>query len=209
MRDRLPRIRINLNINADEFLARVENISVESGRFEIRRENYGEGFRLLNMRVREAPQRRGLIGQVIIDPHDQTRAKLEVRAARWEPDPPTYDVYVDTAQNLFNPILETYNRLYHSRIRMCIQSKEDTEPKLPPLASRVFERFTQLANKDALHPTDWGRFYFFIWHCASHNMSLDEDDVFRLLVMSGFEEETATHIADIYYHGFSLIKAVR
>jgi hypothetical protein len=209
MRDRLPHIRINLNIDADEFLTRMENISVESGRFEVRRERYEEDFRLLNMRFREASQHHGLIAQVIIDPNFPGIAKLEARAARWEPDPPTYEAYVEAAQNLLNPILETYNRSYHSRLRLSVQSKEDTEPKLPPGASRVFERFVRLANRDALHPTDWERFYHFIWYSASHNMRLNDDDVFRLLVTNGFEEEKALEISGIYYHGFALIKVMR
>jgi hypothetical protein len=209
MRDRLPTASLHLNINADDFLARVEHISVESGRFESRREDYAEGFQLLNMRFRGASEHRGLVAQVIIDPSVPTKARAEARAARWAPEPPTYDVYVAALRNLFDPVLETYNRLFHSRMRLKIQSREDTEPRLPPGASRVFDRFVGVANKEALHQTDWERFYLFIWYCATHNMKLGEEDVFRLLVIHGFEEETSAHIAGIYGHGYSMIKVVR
>jgi|GEM_PF-103343 len=78
--------------------------------------------------------------------------------------------------------------------------------KLLPKAREKFELFVTCANKWMLHDLDWERFYYFIWHCASHNVHISGQQVEDLLVDAGFTEDYAEHIALIFVHGIDIIK---
>lgn len=78
--------------------------------------------------------------------------------------------------------------------------------KLPPKAKEKFDLFVTCANKQILHHLDWERFYFFIWHCASHNVRISGQQVEDLLVDADFTEDYAEHIALIFVHGIDMIK---
>ena len=206
--DRLPRISIKLDTTPREFLKRFEEVVLQIDNITARRvaSDDSEGYEYLTLRLHLAPPHRGLIGQIIIAP-DTTKAIIEVRATKWVPDPPTYDVYAESARAIFEPLLRQYNKRFASRRRLSIQAKSDTEPKLPAKAQKIFDHFVILANKSGLHPYDWQRFYDFIWHCASHNLELTPRDIQELLIAAEFSEEYAEYIADIFIHGVGVAKA--
>ena len=82
-------------------------------------------------------------------------------------------------------------------------------PKLSPKLRKYFERFVHLANLSALHPLDWGRYYNFIANCHRLRSKLSAEDVKSLLINSGFREEYASYLADVYHHGRAIIKVHR
>lgn len=77
--------------------------------------------------------------------------------------------------------------------------------KLSPKVQPLFDAFTNLANKSALHPYDWNRFYAFL--CAAHRFRsrLSGSDVKELLLAQGFQEDYASDIAEVYEHGRAII----
>jgi hypothetical protein len=166
----------------------------------------GSGQRyLLSIKPKASSVHEGLAGQLIAAP-DQALVQVEIRALRWTPDPPTYNTYTQSAQMLLSPILAAYNEHYKAKCRLIIQSQAETLPKLSPKAQQLFSTFVLLANIDSLHPLDWERFYQFIHFAHAYHLRLSQDDLFRLLVMAGFREEYARHIADIYDHGRNLLR---
>lgn len=65
----------------------------------------------------------------------------------------------------------------------------------------AFKRFAVLANMDALHPLDWGRFYRFIVAAHTFRAGLDISDVRRRLRQVGFSKENARMLGEAYWHG--------
>ena len=209
MKDRLPRMSIKIDTTPDEFLRRIETLALQIGEFvvESERDPAGDGkVTALHLKPILVTQHRELTGRIIAVPESPDRVTVEVYAARWLPDPPTYRAYVTAARDIFKPLLHQYNRKFHTNRKLQIQSKAATEPRLPALASQVFNRFVDEANKSALRNRDWQRFYHFIWHCAAYNVNLNRDDVHRLLVSAGFTIEPAADLADIFEHGRALHK---
>ncbi|MFC1543326.1 hypothetical protein ACFL4K_02160 [Candidatus Neomarinimicrobiota bacterium] len=204
MKDRLPTISIKIDTTPDEFLRRFEGLARQIGQFvvELEHDPAGEGnVSTLHLKPMLITQHRGLAGRITTVPESQDRVTVEVRAAHWHPDPPTYQAYVTAARDIFKPLLHEYNLKYHSNRKLQIPSQAATEPNLPAMASRVFNRFVDGASKSALRNRDWQRFYHFIWHCAAHNIHVSRDDVHRLLVAAGFTIEHAADLADIFEHG--------
>ncbi len=209
MKDRLPRMSIRIDSTPDEFLRRIETLARQIGEFIVQLERDpadGGKVTALHLRPILVTQHRELAGRIIAAPESPDRVTLEVHAARWQPDPPTYRAYVTAAREIFKPLLRQYNRKYHTRRQLQIQSQAATEPHLPAVASGVFDRFVDRANKSALRNRDWQRFYHFTWHCAAHNVHLSRDDVHRLLVSAGFTIEHAADLADIFEHGRAMHK---
>jgi hypothetical protein len=213
MDDRLPDISIKMDTSPDEFLNRLKKIALKTRNFEIKSEKdieYLIGQSILGLKPKEESIHRGLFGQIIVTESSE-RASIELRALRWNPDPPTYDIYVKTAKDIFEPLLREYNKQYKTNRYLNIQSKKDTEPKLPHHANKIFNRFVRCANLWGanirnLHPRDWQRFYDFVKHCFARRVKITEDDVERLLIASGFSDNYASHIANIFHHGINLLK---
>jgi hypothetical protein len=132
--------------------------------------------------------------------------KVDITASRWNPDPPTYETYVQAARGLFDPLLRQYNRHHKASVRVRVQTRTQLEPKLPPQAQKLFTRFVKLSNKSALHPLDWRKFYDFVRHCHARNIKIGEEEVQRLLAAAGFSERYARYIATIFQHGVELLK---
>ena len=70
---------------------------------------------------------------------------------------------------------------------------------LNPAFIKLLKRFAHLANKSALHPLDWRRFYEFVRDCRSR-APYSEEEMARLLIKEGFSETYATYIGEIYVH---------
>ena len=72
------------------------------------------------------------------------------------------------------------------------------KPKRP--ADIALWRFAALANRSSLSPRDWERFYGFISVAARHHVGWDHHEVARRLTKSGFSEELARELGEIYWH---------
>jgi hypothetical protein len=210
MEDLLPGITCKVDVPARTFLSRMEKIALQTKAFKVElHENIPgyEGFQSLAIEPKAKPVHKDLAGQMIVDPDLPERVvKVEISASRWNPDPPTYEAYAQAARGLFYPLLREYNKQHKDKVFMRLQTRAQLEPKLPTEAQKVFSKFVVCANKSRLHPLDWGRFYDFVWHCHGHNVKLAEQDVQRLLVAAGFTEKKASHIADVFEHGLTLLK---
>ena len=134
MRDKLPNISINIDVATKVFLDRLENIAFKSGEFDVRRLSYEEGYQILSLRYRGMSPHSELFGQILTKPKVTGNVRVEVRATKWRPEPPTYEASVEAAQTIFKPLLQEYNKQYGSRRRLNIQAKADTEFKLSPKA---------------------------------------------------------------------------
>ena len=208
MKDRLPRMSVKIDTTPDEFMRRIETIALQIGEFVVEAERDPtdtDKLAALNLKPILVTHHRVLMGRMVSDPASRTRVYLEVRALRWSPDPPTYQVYVEAARGIFKPLLHQYNQKFQSGRKLQIQSREATEPHLPVMAREIFEEFMDRASKSALRNTDWQRFYAFTWHCTAHNVHINRDDVHRLLVSGGFSVEHAADLADIFEHGRKLL----
>ena len=208
MKDRLPRITIKLDTTPEEYLRRIETLAMEIGEYLVEAEwDVVDATKVTALKVRPilVTQHRELVGWIIPIPGPESRVSLEVRAARWHPDPPTYKAYVEAARSIFKPLMRYYNSKYNTSRKLQIQSRAATEPGLPLMASQVFDGFVEKANKSALRNKDWQRFYHFIFHCTAHNVIISRDDIHRLLIHGGFSTEHAADLADIFEHGRNLL----
>jgi hypothetical protein len=61
-------------------------------------------------------------------------------------------------------------------------------------------RFAELANKNALHPFDWKRFYEFIIFAHSKRVGWDPYDVQDRVKQYGFDEAKSEMLAWAYWH---------
>ncbi len=209
MKDRLPQISIKIDTSPDEFLRRIEELARQIGEYMVESEHEPAGsgkLGILRLKPILLTQHRELVVSLSVEQKSPDRVNVEVQAARWHPDPPTYRAYVTAARDIIKPLLHQYNLKHHTARKLQVQSREATEPHLPDMAGRLFDRFINLAHKSALRSRDWQRFYHFIWHCAVHNVHINREDVHRLLVNAGFTIEYSANLADIFEHGWALVK---
>lgn len=203
MRDYLPPIHINVTGSLRGFLKKMANIAEKSEIFTVEQELDAlgtNGFDVINLRLTKSPRHRALGGQLIVQPESKNTVAVEIRAERWSPDdPPTYETYVAEARALIGPLLSAYNREAGTRHRMTVPTKRKLEPKPPPQSTKLFKRFTALANKSGLHPLDWRRFYEFA-RDSRMRRPLSDEDMVRLLMKEGFSERCARDIAEVYGH---------
>lgn len=203
MRDYLPPIHINVTGSLRGFLKKMANLAEKSGTLTVEQEFDAlgsSGFDVVNFRLIKSPRHKGLGGQLIVQPESTNSVAVEIRAERWSPDdPPTYETYVAEARALIGPLLSEYNCEVGTRHRMAVPSKRKLEAKLPPQSTKLFKRFTGLANKSGLHPLDWRRFYEFV-RDSRMRRPLPDEDLARLLMKEGFSERYARDIAEVYGH---------
>lgn len=212
MRERLPKITIKPNVSPKEFLERLHHTVARQKIWQIKyfeeRLPDGEGSPALGLAYEgsEAKVPNGLMAHFAwYEKLDKSRVRVQMIAQNWGVEDLSYDSYVATAYML-KSLLSLYNRLYSARVRLNIQSREDLVPKLSPKVKECFHRFITIANKVALHPSDWEPFYDFVVVCHMLRSKLTEDDVKYLLVQEGFDEEYALIIADVYRHGREILK---
>lgn len=211
MSDRLPSMHIVTDGNAQEFLERIQSLILETNNFQIEfhKDFLGTGFDILDLTPQFTTSHLGLFGQLIIEPQKEGVIVVEMKAERWNPEPPTYKTYVDSAKEIIAPLLKSYNSVFKTQHKLSIQSVKNLKPKLPPRASLRFYEFITMANKQMLHPLDWKRFYYFIYACSPKNVKTSQDDVMELLLLSGFSDDDSNHLASIFGHGVSILRLAR
>jgi hypothetical protein len=149
----------------------------------------------------------GPFAQVIADSPEVQRLRVGVRAVRWQPDdPPKYASYVRAAKELLQPFLRRYRKTHGHLYRLGIPQAKSLERRLPLGARHVFDCFVKLANYTSLHPSDWDRFYSFIYYCHLHRVSCTSSELNRLLRRAGFDEKHSDDLAAIYSHARKILK---
>ncbi len=176
-------------------------IAEESGWFTVER-HYDSGLLksvldIVNFRYVGNSPHTGVGGQLIARDDIPGRILLEMRAERWDPDPPTRAIYCGVATELMLPLLKTYNRTYSTRHRFRVQKAILKGTRLSPLTKTLFERFAILANTSSLHPLDWDRFYAFV---RESRQELPGYELRAMLIDRGFSSEKAQHLSEIYAH---------
>jgi hypothetical protein len=210
MDDILPNVWVKSDTDPAIFLDRIQLIADESGQYRAERTTHAgnliEGYKRVDLYPAIATEHQRLILQFVSDADSGANIRIEVRAHRWSPDPPTYETYVQAAEQLARPLLQEYNRRFQSRRRLSIQSESAVEPRLAPSVRPLFDSFVQCANTQMLHPNDWDRFYRFVKACHKHHVSLNATDLARLFTREGFDEDYACRIASVYDHGRRLLR---
>lgn len=196
----LPKIDVAISTEKRLFLNEISKLLMISGDFtvDLHLDAFNQpGFDVLNFcYVRSSPHA-GLGGQLIARPEVRGRIAIEMRAAKWSPDPPTREAYCTAARTLVGSALSSYNRTNGTRYRLRIETLNRKKKELSPQSSKLFNRFALLANKSSLHPLDWERFYEFVRY---NRQKLSEHYVRDALEKFGFSREKAIYIADIYAH---------
>jgi hypothetical protein len=208
MRNRLPGIQIRIKEDHHKFLEQMQHIVLRTKDFQAK---YHNGFRKQDLDIlsvsHEVPNVHvGLVGQFIATNNKPKIVRVEMRAERWNPAPASYETYVESAKQLIKPLLQLYNSAFHTQYHLLIESAESLKPKLPPRASQRFQEFVDLANKQILHPLDWERFYYFIYACSSRSVKTTQEDMKEILLASGFSDEDSEDLANIFWHGVSLLR---
>jgi hypothetical protein len=211
MHDILPDIWITADVDGPSFLNRLAAITASAPKYQMQRTNFDsggslEGYQRLDLFPNEPTEHAKLAVQFIVDADSGHRVKVEIRAGRWHPDPPTYDTYVRVARLSVRPLLREYNLRHSSHRRLFVQPKTATEPRLPPSVWPHFNSFVRCANVLVLHPLDWVRFYRFVQACHARHLRLDETHLARMLVAAGFDEEYAREIGSVYHHCRGLLR---
>lgn len=194
----LPDIDIAISEKPRSFLKRMARAGKTLGWFQNKThfDTLGiKGLDVVNFKYLKESSHDEVGVQLIAQPDAPRRISVEVRAARWKPNPPTREIYCEAAETLVKPLLASYNRTYGKRIRLRIE--KDGIPKLTRRTDTLFRRFANLANKTNLHPLDWKRFYIFV---KESRVELSEDAIASLLMGEGFTAERANDLSRIYRH---------
>ncbi len=204
MRDRLPHISVKTDQPPEQFLSSLAQVARQIGEYLV---DLGiqDGVHTLTLKPLKLLPHRELEGRLMGKPGDDARIQVHLHATRWNPEPPTYEIYVAAARELLQPLLHRYNIVHRSNRKLRIASRADSEPQLPPTARALFDAFAIDAHKSGLREADWRRFYRFIRHASAHNLRLGRDDLHWLLVSNRFSIDHAAEIADVYEHGRGLL----
>ena len=84
-------------------------------------------------------------------------------------------------------------------------AKEEEFTELPPVTRRLFVQFVNCANRRALHPLDWRRFYAFVRFCHARRIRLHDSQLKHLLIRAEFPPLVADRLVLIYAHGRELL----
>lgn len=152
---------------------------------------------IVNLRsLRPSPHLEGG-GQLIARPDRPGRIFVDMRAARWAPHPPTREVYVTAARELFGPFLRAYNQAHACSYRLRIAPPRKLGSHVSPKTRVLIDRFAILANRASLHALDWGRFYRIV---KGSRRKAPIEDVRALLIEHGFTRKRADELAELYEH---------
>lgn len=218
MDDLLPGIDVRIHGEIGEFMTRFAELAKLSEKLRVEEKSnpalLAIRMRVLNFFPLFNTPHEGLFGQFVHIPKYKSRMHVEVAASRWnsvhrthETGRPTYEVYVSAARSIFEELIRSYNQKYHTKLRLNVQPNEALGPILPPGARKVFACFVANANLTDLHPNDWQRFYAFAQYCHTRCVILGEESLFRILVLSGFNEKESRYIAGVYGHLRAFLKA--
>jgi hypothetical protein len=195
----LPAIDIAIGVDERDFLSRMADIADRSGQFLVERhfDSMGVGkLDIVNLRYQgKCAHLEG--GCQLIARHDRPeRITVEMRAFRWDPHPPTRDVYVTFAQTCLRPLIRQYNRQFSARYRMLVGHRTRAF-RMSQRTKTLFEQFVILANTRSLHPLDWKRFYVLV---REERQVLPEHELRVFLMERGFSKEKAYDLAELYGH---------
>lgn len=204
MRDHLPQISVKTDQSPEQFLSSLAQVARQIGEYLV---DLGvqDGAHTLTLKPLKLLPHRDLEGRLVGKPGDDARIQVHLHAYRWNPEPPTYEIYVAAARELLQPLLRRYNIVHRSNRKLRITSRAASEPQLPTMARELFVAFAIDARKSGLREADWRRFYRFIRHASGHNLRISRDDLHWLLVSAGFSIDHAAEIADVYEHGRGLL----
>lgn len=208
MRERLPWITIQPDIDPKEFISRLENLIHNDKSWKIQnKKKITDDISYLVMTYQSDINdiARNLIAQFIYYPEKfKEKVSVELRAEPWI-KPLTYDSYVVLINKLIKPILKIYNQTYGAKIRLSIASRKAMNPKIRKTVKNVFDFFCLEANKTALRTSDYHIFYGFIHASYKLDSSLTPDDIKDLLIEKGFHENQADALSTLYDHGRRLL----
>ncbi|GAA0625323.1 hypothetical protein GCM10009422_22380 [Brevundimonas kwangchunensis] len=196
----LPDIDISVAGEPGAFLNQMADIGRASGRFDVELRHHAVGtigFDAVNFRVREKGVHRELGFQLLAHSDTPGRVAVEVRAQRWEADPPTHAVYCKAARSLTGTLLTILNRNNATRYRLRIERLGTGRFKISPHSKTLLDRFALLANSSSLHPLDWRRFYALV---REGRQEIPEGQLRASLVESGFSKTAAQELAELYGH---------
>lgn len=200
MSERLPAIDIAVSGAPAAFLDGMAELGEASALFDVDRHRDGAagvGFYGVNFRLKEDGLHRELSFQLLLFPPVGSRVQLEVRARRWNPDPPTRQVYCEAARSLVGPLLRAFNRAHGARYRLRIEPAGAGEFRLSARTASLLDSFSSSANTASLHPLDWGRFYRLV---SEGRQELPEAVLRSRLIQAGFSPQAADRLADVYRH---------
>lgn len=200
MADLLPAIDIKISVEPSLFLERMIALSEQSERFTIEYVDDRAGgtrFEVVNFRLLQDNQHKGHGFQLIAREEKPGRIQVEMRAQRWSPDPPTRAVYEQSARDLVQPLLKSYNRSFQTRHRLRIGAREEKPFRVSERTRTLLDRFTILANTHSLHPFDWQRFYLLV---REGRQEIPDHILRAKLQETGFTPDKAQELARLYVH---------
>lgn len=196
----LPDIDIAVRDDPQAVMAAMADLAEADSSLIVERhaELLGEaGWLIINLRSLRPGVHEEAGGQLIARPDRVGRIFIEMRALRWQPDPPSRDTYVAAARELVMPLLSAYNKASGQRNRLRIARVRKPRSLLSKRARTLLDRFAVLANQKSFHPLDWDRFYRFVKESRS---SAPMEVIRALLIERGFPVDRAANLAELYEH---------
>lgn len=196
----LPDIDFAIPEPGKTFLEKISKIAESAGIFEVELHLDAlsrQGWHVLNLRYLGPSEHTAPGAQLLVEPDQEERVQVEMRAETWTPEPPPHAAYAELAKRLINPLLRAYNRSEKARCRLRIEKPKRGQFSLAPQAHAAFERFLGTCNKTSPHVRDWQRFYEFV---RVSRREIPEDLMISLLVKGGFSKARANTVAGIYHH---------
>ena len=210
--ERLPEIKMRISVEPMEFLKRFEEIAGANPSLEVKSNYEGAGdmsCNVVSFADRAESEHEGLFAMCVHWERHGRDLRLQVAAHRWNPDPPTYDTYVDAAKRLFAPVIHAYNRKYGVRHQMRIQTREDLLPKMTPKQQEAFRHFVHTSNMESLHPLDWEKFYRFAYVSYRMGRFLDIDEIRWFCRSAGFSPQQSESLAMAFHHCYHFYEAFK
>lgn len=207
MQEFLPKVVIETDTHFEAFTSRLEGIVAELETFAIRGgiDALPKSESLAIDYLSSTPHD-DLVIVLWVDSDEDKRINIILKASHWEPEPLSYDVYVQAVRDAIGPMIDVYNKKYDPRCNLKIQAKKEIFPQISRKTRIVFDDFISQANKNMLHPDDWERFYLFIRIAHRYRIKINADQMEYILHTEGFEGTQAAKLALIYDHGRGILK---
>lgn len=203
----LPNIDIAITGGPRRFFEEVLTLDIEDFEIEFHKDAFGNmGLDCINLRYLGKTEHDGLVFKLISPSESAKRIKVETRASRWECRNLSREIYIKTTKWLVRPVIQKYNSKFNKNYRLCIKRTRNPIEHLSPNTRKLFNLFTDLANKESLHPLDYERFYELVWRSRQR---ITESDMTALLIEAGFGQEQSAYLADIYQHLLDFKKFIK
>lgn len=200
MTELLPNIYIAVSIESTQFLERMARLGEKTGKFQVERNTThtgGNSIDIVNFRLTAKSVHEGHGFQLIAYDDRPGRVNVEMRAARWLPDPPTKAVYIEAAQDFVGDLLRRYSREFGTLYRLRIGARQGKAFAMSERTMILLDRFAILANISSLHHYDWQRFYAFV---REGRQEIPGYLLRSHLAKAGFAPTRAAELADTYMH---------